>query len=410
MKSTDSPTDLELVRGLQARDRQAFARVYGDYHAAVYNLCARILGDREEAKDVTQDVFLKAFDRPPAASTDVRLRPWLFRVATNACFNVVRGRRTGGPLEVEALPAAGDPYEQARSVELIEGSLAAMNERYRAALVLKDLHGVGGSELADVLAISRPAADVLVHRARASFRRAFAALAGDGSAAPANLALVLPTLTVPASLHALPLPPAALAPATHGPAPAGPILADPGAAAAAGAGPAVGILAKITAGLSAKAAVVAAGAVVVAGGGVAAVELAGNGATAPASTRRRAGSAGPPRLRGRRPRRAPQPARRLGEAQARDRGPPRRRQPLRPCRTRDERRALWRPRRRDCRRRVDRRRPYDVDVLGPLGADVFWDDDPRHDDIDHVDVRGARRRRARRMTTRATEAGRTRTG
>ena len=284
MKSTDSPTDLELVRGLQARDRQAFARVYGDYHAAVYNLCARILGDREEAKDVTQDVFLKAFDRPPAASADVRLRPWLFRVATNACFNVVRGRRSGGPLEAEALPAAGDPYEQARSVELIESSLAAMNERYRAALVLKDLHGVGGSELADVLAISRPAADVLVHRARASFRRAFSALAGDGSAAPANLALVLPSLTVPASLHALPLPPAALGPATHGPAPAGPILADPGAAAAAGAGPAIGILAKITAGLSAKAAVVAAGAVVVAGGGVAAVELAGNGATAPAST------------------------------------------------------------------------------------------------------------------------------
>ena len=286
MMTPDSPTDLELVRGLHARDRQAFACVYGDYHAAVYNLCARILGDREEAKDVTQDVFLKAFDRPPAASTDVRLRPWLFRVATNACFNLVRGRRTGGPLEVEALPAVRDPYEQARSAELIEGSLAAMNERYRAALVLKDLHGVGSSELAEVLAISRPAADVLVHRARASFRRAFAALAGDGAAAPANLALVLPTLIVPAGLHAVPLPPAALAPVTHGPAPTGPVLADPGAAAAAGAGPAVGILAKITAGLGAKAAVVAAGAVVVAGGGIAAVELAGNGAPTPASAGR----------------------------------------------------------------------------------------------------------------------------
>jgi RNA polymerase sigma-70 factor (ECF subfamily) len=283
MMKPDSPTDLELVRGLHARDRQAFACVYGDYHAAVYNLCARILGDREEAKDVTQDVFLKAFDRPPAASADVRLRPWLFRVATNACFNLARGRRTGGPLEVEALPSAGDPYEQARSVELIEGSLAAMNERYRAALVLKDLQGVGSSELAEVLAISRPAADVLVHRARASFRRAFAALAGEGSAAPANLALVLPALSVPAGLHAVPLPPAALAPGAHVPAPTGPVLIDPGAAAAAGAGPAVGILAKITAGLSAKAAVVAAGAVVVAGGGIAAVELAGNGATTPAS-------------------------------------------------------------------------------------------------------------------------------
>ena len=92
-----SPTDLELVRGLHARDRKALARVYGDYHAAVYNLCARILGDREEAKDVTQEVFLKAFSKPPAATEDVRLRPWLYRVATNACLNLIRGRRAGRP-------------------------------------------------------------------------------------------------------------------------------------------------------------------------------------------------------------------------------------------------------------------------------------------------------------------------
>ena len=145
----------------------------------MYNLCARILGDREEAKDVTQDVFLKAFSKPPAATEDVRLRPWLYRVATNACFNLIRGRRTGDPIAAEALAAGGDPYEQARTAALIETSLAGMNERYRAALVLKDLHGLEGRELAEVLEVSRPAADVLVHRARASFRRVFAGLAGD---------------------------------------------------------------------------------------------------------------------------------------------------------------------------------------------------------------------------------------
>jgi DNA-directed RNA polymerase specialized sigma24 family protein len=50
-------SDPDLVRGLQRRDREALACVYREYHAAVYNLCARILNDREEAKDVTQDVF-----------------------------------------------------------------------------------------------------------------------------------------------------------------------------------------------------------------------------------------------------------------------------------------------------------------------------------------------------------------
>ena len=285
--SSLSPTDLDLVRGLHARDPKALARVYGDYHAAVYNLCARILGDREEAKDVTQDVFLKAFGRPPAASGDVRLRPWLFRVATNACFNLIRARRGGGPIEVEALAAGVDRYEQARTAALIESTLAGMNERYRAALVLKDLHGLDGRELAEVLQVSRPTADVLVHRARAAFRRVFAGLAGDDAVAPANLAVALPALAVPAALQALPLPAASHAPlpagAAPGPAPGGtaglgPLAAASGAgtAAASGAGPAAGLLAKIGAAVGTKAAVIAAGAAVVAGGGVAAVKLAGN--------------------------------------------------------------------------------------------------------------------------------------
>ena len=284
--SSPSPTELELVRGLHARDRKALARVYGDHHAGVYNLCARILGDREEAQDVTQDVFLKAFSSPPAATEDVRLRPWLYRVATNACLSLIRDRRACDPIEVETIPAGGDPYEQAHTVALIESSLAGINERYRAALVLKDLHGLDGRELAEVLEVSRPAADVLVHRARASFRRVFAGLAGSDATAPASLAIALPVLAVPAALQALPLPGHTSGPLGAWAAPAA------GAAAASGAGPAIGLIAKIGAALSTKAVVIAAGAAVVAGGGIAAVELAGSGtAPAPASA---GGGAGAP--------------------------------------------------------------------------------------------------------------------
>ncbi len=394
MMTPDSPTDLELVRGLHARDRQAFACVYGDYHAAVYNLCARILGDREEAKDVTQDVFLKAFDRPPAASADVRLRPWLFRVATNACFNLVRGRRTGGPLEVEALPAVGDPYEQARSAELIEGSLAAMNERYRAALVLKDLHGVGSSELAEVLAISRPAADVLVHRARASFRRAFAALAGDGAAAPANLALVLPRLERARRPAGRPTS-ACCACARHArPGARRPGPRGSGSGGGRGRRPRRGHTGEDHGRPGRQG-----------GGGRRRRRRRGrrrsDGCRAHRQRRHRsrlfwrcAGGDDPTRHRRRRARRPPQLVRRLGRAPPRDRRPPRREQPLRPCRSRDEPRALHRPCRGDCPRRDVRRRPYGVDVLGSLDADVFRDDDARHNDIDHIHVLRARRRRA----------------
>ncbi len=60
----------DLVRGLQAGRRDAFERLYGDYNAAIYNLCARVLGDREEARDVTQEVFIKAFNQLPATDAE----------------------------------------------------------------------------------------------------------------------------------------------------------------------------------------------------------------------------------------------------------------------------------------------------------------------------------------------------
>ena len=271
-------TDLELLRGLHARSAAAFSRVYDDYHAGIYNLCARILDDREEARDVTQDVFIKAFSSPPAAAGDVKLRAWLYRVATNACFNVVRGRRPGGGLaEVTDVPATGDAYEQAQSVALIEASLGRLNERYRAALVLKDLHGLGGDELAEVLEVSRPAADVLVHRARASFKKAFASLAGEGSVAPANLALALPVLSVPAALQVLPPLPAALAP----PHAAAPGHAGAGLDPSSVVGPAAtGLLAKLAAAAGTKAAIVAGSAAIIVGGGLAVRESRHEGAAA----------------------------------------------------------------------------------------------------------------------------------
>ena len=121
-------TDPELVRGLRAGRRDAFERLYGEYQAPIYNLCARVLGDREEAKDVTQEVFIKAFDRLPAtAAGSFGLRPWLYRVATNACFNRLRSRRNmdrGGDACLEHAVSGVDEFERAQTVALVEQSLA----------------------------------------------------------------------------------------------------------------------------------------------------------------------------------------------------------------------------------------------------------------------------------------------
>jgi RNA polymerase sigma-70 factor (ECF subfamily) len=278
LMSSPPATAPDLVRGLRAGRRDAFERLYGDYHAPIYNLCARVLGDREEAKDVTQEVFIKAFDQLPEADAEsFGLRAWLYRVATNACFNHLRSRRKldrGGDAGLEQAASGVDEFERARTVALVEQSLGEMNERYRTALVLKDLQGLPPEEIAEVMEVSRPNADVLVHRARASFKTVFAKLAGAEAGAPAALGLVLMPLSVPAALQAMPPLPAGLAP----------VHALPSPDIASAAGPAgVGLLAKIGAAVTTKAAIGAAAAAVVIGGGAVAVKEGGRSDRGPAA-------------------------------------------------------------------------------------------------------------------------------
>ena len=268
-------SDQSLVDGLRAGRRDAFEQLYADYHGPIYNLCARIVGDREEAKDLTQDVFIKAFGQLPQ-SEELKLRPWLYRVATNACFNHLRSRRKldSGAAGLEETPAAVDEFERAQAVTYVEQSLGQLNERYRTALVLKDLQGLPAEEIAEVMEVSRPAADVLVHRARASFKTAFAKLAGQKIPAPASLGLVLAPLSVPAALHMMPPLPASLTP-MH-PLPHLDISQAVGPAG-------TGLIAKITAAVTAKVAITAAAALIVGGGVVAVHEVERSEASHPSS-------------------------------------------------------------------------------------------------------------------------------
>jgi RNA polymerase sigma-70 factor, ECF subfamily len=269
------------VEALRAGDSAAFERLYAEYSAPIYNLCARVVCDREEAKDLTQDVFITAFNqlRDPAAEPVRKLRPWLYRVATNACYNHLRSRKHldgGGDAQLEGAASGVDEYQRAETVALVEASLGQLNERYRTALVLKDLQGLEPAEIAEVMEVSRPNADVLVHRARASFKAAFAKLAGDVPA-PAALGMVLLPLSLPAALQAMPSFAHPLAPPAHAPVPAphAPVSHGVHIPGLSHAGPAGigGLLGKIGAALTTKIGITAAAATLVIGGTVAVKEV-----------------------------------------------------------------------------------------------------------------------------------------
>src|SRR5512138_1935798 len=116
-------------------ERERAAELYRTYGPAVYRRCLKLLRDREAASDATQEVFVKLV-RDISKLDDPRIvLPWLYRVATNHCLNVLRdrGRRGETPLELEVADRAGQPAYPDR--HLAGAILSRFDEGTRAVAV-----------------------------------------------------------------------------------------------------------------------------------------------------------------------------------------------------------------------------------------------------------------------------------
>ena len=257
LEVNDAPIETEAAVLDATQDRvEDFERLYRESRVRIYNLAARVLGDPDDAADVTQDVFLRVFEHSlpncASGSTDA----WLYRVAVNACYDHLRRRRRRmtTPLDhAGELRACGDDYTRAELTRAVEDALGAMNVRYRTALVLRDLHGLETDEIAAAMRVSPGTARVIVHRARRVFRRSMRDTVPVGCGLSAGgLAAYLPTLSLPEVLAT---------------APTGSALAGT-APAAVSSLPVAGVLVKLGGLLGAKGVGVAAAAAVVAAAGV----------------------------------------------------------------------------------------------------------------------------------------------
>ena len=176
--------DARLVAALRSGEDGAFARLVTEYQTAIYNLAWRLVRDREDARDITQEVFLKAYRQIPRIEGELHLWAWLYRVTVNACYDHLRaGIRRPVPLgdrQAEADREDGDGLERAELAGLFAASLAQLPQRQQVALLLKDVHGLQHSDIAAALGITRGSSEVLLFRARRSFRNAFTSLTADG--------------------------------------------------------------------------------------------------------------------------------------------------------------------------------------------------------------------------------------
>ncbi len=175
--------DARLVEALRAQRPEAFDELVSDYQNAVFSLAYRLVRDREEARDVAQDVFLKAYRRIPEMQGELHLWAWLYRVTVNTCWDHLRAasRRPVPVEDAEELAGTvpGDEGERREMARLFSDSLASLSPRQQAALVLKDVHGLTHTDIADTLGISRASSEILLFRARHSFRRTYSALVAE---------------------------------------------------------------------------------------------------------------------------------------------------------------------------------------------------------------------------------------
>ena len=171
----DATDDAKLLLAFTRGDEDAFEALYERLYPSVLNVAYRMLGDRDAAEDVAQEVLLKLYTSPRSYKPTARLSTWLYRVTCNACIDEIRKRRKSS-FDLDDISISFhelDPQKSAESSELADAvrqAIASLPENQRAAIVLQRYEGLSYQEIAEVLKTSIPAVESLLSRAKESLK------------------------------------------------------------------------------------------------------------------------------------------------------------------------------------------------------------------------------------------------
>lgn len=178
-----------LVRLALAGDDAAFEQIVARYEGRVMSVAARLLGTRDEAKDVAQEVFLRAFKYLHRLDLTKPVEPWLVRITVNVCRDAVRQRQrraaTVSAIDVPpANPESADPHAGlARKQQhlLLRRALEMLPEKERLAILLRDVEGLSTGEVAEILESSETTVRSQVSRGRLRLKAVLDRLLGEPS-------------------------------------------------------------------------------------------------------------------------------------------------------------------------------------------------------------------------------------
>ncbi len=142
--------DRDLIAKARKGDVEAYNLLVSRWEKRVFNYLLRLVSNREDAMDVSQEVFLKAYQSLPKLDDVDRFGAWLFRIAHNEAFSLLRRRKPEGEMPVEK----GNPGPGLLPIELslaVEKALGRLSDDQREAVLLKVYQGFKFDEMAEIL-------------------------------------------------------------------------------------------------------------------------------------------------------------------------------------------------------------------------------------------------------------------
>lgn len=179
---------------LKKQDREAFAQLVEFASAPIYRLALRMLNDEQDAEDVLQETFIKAYQALPAFEGRSSLKTWLFRIATNEALMLLRKRKPHQPVwEIDRNDEAVEepkeivdwcciPEPELMTLETrkkLEEAASHLSEGLRAVFLLRDVEGLSGEDTAAILNVSVDVVKTRLLRARLKLREELSVYFGE---------------------------------------------------------------------------------------------------------------------------------------------------------------------------------------------------------------------------------------
>lgn len=176
-----------LVQKALEGDVDAFESLVTTHEKSVYNLAFRMVSDREDAMDIVQEVFIKAYHALPSFRGESRFSTWVYRVCVNTCLDYLRKKQKSTWFSLDQPVTSKDSVFQREVEDLAEdvqqeveqkllgeeiiNILEELDPGYRALIVLCDIQGYSYQEISDILNLSLGTVKSRLHRARNMIRR-----------------------------------------------------------------------------------------------------------------------------------------------------------------------------------------------------------------------------------------------